>query len=96
MSMSGEKKYLKTVLDQAMKTYSDHNDTVKRLTIHIENLWTEIDLKNERIYDLKYELDQEKEKLKECQGALTEQVDVNTAQLQKHVIKKYTRNRTDN
>ena len=44
--MSEEKKYLKQLLDQAMKTYSDHNETVKRLTLHIENLWTEIDLKN--------------------------------------------------
>ena len=65
--MSEEKKYLKQLLDQAMKTYSDHNETVKRLTIHIENLWTEIDLKNERIYDLKYELDQAKDKLTNCE-----------------------------
>ena len=40
--MSEEKKYLKQLLDQAMKTYSDHNETVKRLTLHIENLWTEM------------------------------------------------------
>ena len=94
--MSEEKKYLKQLLDQAMKTYSDHNETVKRLTIHIENLWTEIDLKNERIYDLKYELDQAKDKLTNCEFEMRKRSEVSDAQFQKDLANTFKTERTDN
>ena len=94
--MSEEKKYLKQLLDQAMKTYSDHNETVKRLTLHIENLWTEIDLKNERIYDLKYELDQAKDKLSNCEFEMKKRNEFSDAQFQKNLADTFKTERTDN
>ena len=101
--MSEEKKYLKDLLDRALKACTDHNETTKRLAIHIQQLWNEIDLKNERIYDLKDELDQAKDKanfletkLSACEAEMKKREDVNDAQFQKDIANTFKLERTDN
>ena len=101
--MSEEKKYLKDLLDRALKACTDHNETTKRLAIHIQQLWNEIDLKNERIYDLKDELDQTKDKLNfletklsDCETEMKKRGEVDDAQFQKDIANTFKLERTDN
>ena len=101
--MSEEKKYLKDLLDRALKACTDHNETTKRLAIHIQQLWNEIDLKNDRIYDLKDELDQTKDKpnfletkLSDCETEMKKRGEVDDAQFQKDIANTFKLERTDN
>jgi acyl-homoserine lactone acylase PvdQ len=56
----------------------------------------EIDLKNERIYDLKYELDQAKDKLSNCEFEMKKRNEVSDAQFQKNLADTFNTERTDN
>ena len=80
--MSEEKKYLKDLLDRALKACTDHN---------------------ERIYDLKDELDQTKDKLNfletklsDCETEMKKRGEVDDAQFQKDIANTFKLERTDN
>ena len=101
---SEEKKYLKDLLDRALKACTDHNETTKRLAIHIQQLWNEIDLlKMKESHDLKDELDQTKDKLNfletklsDCEAEMKKRGEVDDAQFQKDIANTFKLERTDN
>ena len=72
-------------------THEDLQDTMMSIVDK-----TEIDLKNERIYDLKYELDQAKDKLSNCEFEMKKRNEVSDAQFQKNLADTFNTERTDN